>query len=53
VETIDQVRQLRAEGCGLVQGFYFSRPLGAAELEAFCEHRATALPQGLQIPIAV
>ncbi len=53
VETVDQVRQLRADGCSLVQGFYFSRPLNAADLEAFCDHRAAALPQGVQIPIAV
>ena len=35
VETAEQSAWLRAEGCTEVQGFLFSRPLEAAELDAF------------------
>ena len=39
VETEAQVRLLKEKGCALVQGFYFSRPLPAAEFEAsFLKH---------------
>ncbi|MGH2787638.1 MAG: putative bifunctional diguanylate cyclase/phosphodiesterase [Actinomycetota bacterium] len=34
VETIDQLRKLRALGCSAGQGYYFSRPVPAAEAEA-------------------
>ncbi len=34
VETETQLRLLKELGCALVQGFYFSRPLPAAEFEA-------------------
>jgi diguanylate cyclase (GGDEF)-like protein len=34
VETAAQVEQLRALGCSLVQGYYFSRPLPASEISA-------------------
>lgn len=33
VETLEQVDFLRESGCGLLQGFYFSKPISAAELE--------------------
>jgi EAL domain-containing protein (putative c-di-GMP-specific phosphodiesterase class I) len=33
VETEGQIRLLRKEGCDIVQGFYFSRPLPAADFE--------------------
>ena len=33
VETEEQLRLLKELGCSLVQGFYFSRPLPAAEFE--------------------
>ena len=33
VETETQLRLLKELGCALVQGFYFSRPLPAAEFE--------------------
>ena len=34
VEDLDQLRELRALGCGLAQGFVMSRPVPAGELEA-------------------
>ncbi|MBC7950717.1 MAG: EAL domain-containing protein [Rhodospirillaceae bacterium] len=33
VETIEQVEFLRACGCGMVQGYYYSRPLPPAKLD--------------------
>ncbi len=36
VETEGQLRFLAASGCGAVQGFLFSKPLMAAEFEAYC-----------------
>jgi diguanylate cyclase (GGDEF)-like protein/PAS domain S-box-containing protein len=36
VETAEQVRHLQAEGCRQAQGFFYSRPLAAAEFEASC-----------------
>jgi EAL domain-containing protein (putative c-di-GMP-specific phosphodiesterase class I) len=36
VETVEQVRHLQAEGCRQAQGFFYSRPLAAAEFEASC-----------------
>ena len=33
VETEEQFARLTAEGCNQMQGFYFSRPLPAAEIE--------------------
>jgi EAL domain-containing protein (putative c-di-GMP-specific phosphodiesterase class I) len=35
VETIEQLRYLEAHGCNAIQGYYFSRPLPAAEVERF------------------
>jgi diguanylate cyclase len=35
VETEEQMRLLREMGCGLAQGYLFSKPLGAAEAERF------------------
>jgi EAL domain-containing protein (putative c-di-GMP-specific phosphodiesterase class I)/GGDEF domain-containing protein len=34
VETADEVHQLRSQGCGLFQGFYFGRPMPDAEFHA-------------------
>ena len=33
VETVEQLDFLRANGCDLVQGFYFSKPLEGEKLE--------------------
>jgi EAL domain-containing protein (putative c-di-GMP-specific phosphodiesterase class I) len=43
VETQAQVDFLRNEGCNLLQGFYFSRPLPAPELPPFVKARPTQL----------
>ena len=53
VETIEQVRQLREDGCNLVQGYYFSRPLSAEDFEALCQRGLAKPHQDLPIPIAV
>jgi diguanylate cyclase (GGDEF)-like protein len=37
VETELQLRTVRAEGCGEVQGYWYSRPARAAELQALAE----------------
>ncbi|KRB62064.1 diguanylate cyclase [Rhizobium sp. Root708] len=37
VETFEQAAFLRQQGCDQVQGFYFSKPVVAAELSAFVE----------------
>ena len=44
VETQDQVRFLRERGCDEIQGFYYSRPVTAAEISAFAaRHSASRL----------
>ena len=35
IETIDQLMQLKHEGCDAGQGFYFSRPLAEADAQPF------------------
>ena len=35
VETAEQVAELKAMGCDIIQGFYFSRPVPADEFERF------------------
>jgi len=37
VETAEQLLTLRAMGCDIVQGYYFSRPVPAAEFERFLQ----------------
>jgi EAL domain-containing protein (putative c-di-GMP-specific phosphodiesterase class I) len=39
VETLEQLETVRAEGCGEVQGYYFSHPLPASELSRFYHSR--------------
>ena len=39
VETAEQFAALRAEGCGEVQGYLFSKPLPAAEIPALLRRR--------------
>jgi diguanylate cyclase (GGDEF)-like protein/PAS domain S-box-containing protein len=42
VETASQLAFLRLQGCDEVQGYYFSKPLPAAQLAAFVKQQATA-----------
>jgi diguanylate cyclase (GGDEF)-like protein len=37
VETIEQLEYLKEQGCGEIQGYYFSKPLPQADFEAFRE----------------
>lgn len=51
VETSEQSRFLRACGCKLVQGFFFSKPLPPAQLAAFVTNAVSTegaflLPEG-------
>ena len=39
VETLDQLDYLRREGCDQMQGYYFSKPLPAAQFEALVRER--------------
>jgi len=39
VETVEQLELLRLHGCDEVQGYYFSRPLPADQLELFLKNR--------------
>ncbi len=41
VETAAQLAHLRAEGCQEVQGFFFSRPVGAARVRELLAQRGT------------
>jgi EAL domain-containing protein (putative c-di-GMP-specific phosphodiesterase class I) len=48
VETVEQMAQLRALGCGYGQGYYFSQPLDAQMAERLLarqspNHRAIAV----------
>ena len=40
VETLEQMEALRAMGCDIVQGYYFSKPVPAEEYEVFIAERA-------------
>jgi diguanylate cyclase (GGDEF)-like protein/PAS domain S-box-containing protein len=42
IETVDQLSRLRREGCRAGQGFYFSRPLDAADAQVFLTTNASA-----------
>lgn len=56
VETAEQMLALKGMGCDIVQGFYFSRPLPAAEFEVFLlekkEGRVHRLDKGSKIKAA-
>ncbi|MFZ6648098.1 EAL domain-containing protein [Undibacterium sp. TJN25] len=50
VETIEQLEYLRAQGCDLMQGYYFSRPLPPEDIEKFLimnksRSRTTPMPK--------
>jgi diguanylate cyclase (GGDEF)-like protein len=42
-ETLEQVEMLRDLGCGLVQGYYFSKPVPAPELELMLQNGTAVL----------
>lgn len=42
VETNDQLEFLRAEGCDLIQGYYFSKPLPEGKFIQWCKKRSTS-----------
>ncbi|MDD0837786.1 EAL domain-containing protein [Curvibacter sp. HBC61] len=44
VETEGQIEFLRTLGCDEIQGYYYSRPLPAAEFEAYLTRQSTPLP---------
>ena len=48
VETASQLDYLRSRGCDEVQGYYFSRPLPAAEFEKMVREHRAALVRGEQ-----
>ena len=45
VETAEQLNALKAMGCDIVQGYYFSKPLPAKEFEGFLIERRDMKPQ--------
>ena len=47
VETAEQLGALRAMGCDIVQGYYFSKPVPAGEFERFLTERRDR-PAGLE-----
>lgn len=51
VETEAQLNFLRARGCDEMQGFYFSKPVPAAEFEQLLrERRKLTFPHGTELP---
>lgn len=51
VETEAQLNFLRKRGCDDIQGFYFSKPVPAAEFEQMLrERRQLVLPPGAELP---
>ena len=46
IETVEQLRRLQREGCHAGQGFYFSRPLDAADAQIFLTtNSSTTVPR--------
>ena len=45
VETAEQLLTLKTMGCDIVQGYYFSGPLSAAEFETFMRNRKKRMPE--------
>ena len=46
VETEEQMLTLKRIGCDIVQGYYFARPMPAAEFEPFLEERIRIAEEG-------
>jgi EAL domain-containing protein (putative c-di-GMP-specific phosphodiesterase class I)/CheY-like chemotaxis protein len=52
VETQEQLNLLRAYGCDSVQGYFFSRPLPAAEMVKWLENYRSRLAHAAELPPA-
>lgn len=46
VETAEQLATLKAMGCDIVQGYYFSKPVSAPEFEVFLSKRRNSDKEG-------
>ena len=53
IETEDQLEFLQRSGCGLLQGFLFSKPMPACDLEAWAARRATSHHIGSKAELAI
>ncbi len=51
VETVEQARLLQAEGCDLIQGYYFSKPLKPEDFEALCSNKTQPSHTGRQVSL--
>ena len=51
VETEEQLQALKAMGCDMVQGYYFSKPVPAKEYERFVEEKRDRLAGGAGLEI--
>jgi EAL domain-containing protein (putative c-di-GMP-specific phosphodiesterase class I) len=47
VESLEQLHFLRTKGCDEAQGYYFSRPISAADMERYLERAETIVAQPL------
>ena len=52
VETVEQMFALKSMGCDIVQGYYFSKPVPAAEFEPFLIARKERMAAGTERPEA-
>jgi EAL domain-containing protein (putative c-di-GMP-specific phosphodiesterase class I) len=53
IETIEQLMQLKHEGCDAGQGFYFSRPLEEADAERFLAATVHGVSTESPVPVAL
>ena len=44
VENVEQIRYLREQGCDYFQGYYFSKPLNAADTTLYIAQQKTIIP---------
>ncbi len=52
VETDDQITLLRESGCDLIQGYYYSKPLGAAAMTCYLQQRLRAMTRRADMSLA-